>query len=54
MWPIIVPEVLTLEFHRGLPSEVVFIVGCGMRFPVGVADPCLGVGDGEVWLDEGP
>lgn len=45
LWPMIVSLVFTLEFHLGLPFGFVFIVGRGSRFPVGVAEPCLGDGD---------
>jgi hypothetical protein len=49
--PMIVSLVLTLEFHRGLPSEGPETEGRGKRFPVGVAEPCLDAGEGEALLD---
>lgn len=45
LWPMIVSLVLTLEFHLGRPSGLAFIEGRGRRFPVGVAELCLGEGD---------
>jgi hypothetical protein len=48
LWPIIVSFVFTLEFHLGLPSVFVFIVGRGRWFPVGVTELVLGDSEGRL------